>query len=46
MELIYVMYVMNIRYLLFMCYLNKILIIDDKNWLEWYILGIFIVGMF
>lgn len=33
-ELIYVIYVMNIRYLLFMCYLNKILIIEDKNWLE------------
>lgn len=45
-ELIYVIHAMNIRHLLFTRYLNKTLIIEDKNWLERYILGISIVGTF
>lgn len=45
-ELIYVIHAMNIRHLLFTRYLNKTLIIEDKNWLERYIIGISIVGTF
>lgn len=45
-ELIYVIHAMNIRHLSFTRYLNKTLIIEDKNWLERYILGISIVGTF
>lgn len=43
-ELIYVIHSMNIRHLLFTRYLNKTLIIEDKNWLVrnihcWNVLG-------